>query len=156
MDAENWVLEPFVAERILLLLHNRSATTYVWTHVMICVEANIPPVSVRVRSAYVWTYHKSVPRAVWGFSGARKVGSLVGLGKYGYKVSGCGSRKKSITRRTLVWTTKDWRGDGLCGQLWRGVGAGWKGRDRATWGEGAGTQGRWGAGLAPRARGRAR
>ena len=55
-DAENWVLDPFVAEQILLPLRLRSATAYVWTHVMICVEANFPPVSARVRSAHVWTY----------------------------------------------------------------------------------------------------
>ena len=39
-DAENWVLDPFVAVRILLPLCLHSATAYVWTHVMICVEAN--------------------------------------------------------------------------------------------------------------------
>ena len=41
--AVNWVLDPFVAERFLLPLHLRSATAHVWTHVMICVEANFPP-----------------------------------------------------------------------------------------------------------------
>ena len=56
-DAENWVLDPFVAERILLPLRLRSTTAYVWTYVMICVEANFPPASARVRSAHVWTYH---------------------------------------------------------------------------------------------------
>ena len=55
-NAENWVLGPFVAERILLTLRHRSATTYVWTHVMICVGANFPPASDRFRSAHVWTY----------------------------------------------------------------------------------------------------
>ena len=55
-DAENWVSDPFVAEWILLPLCLRSATAYVWTHVMICVEANFPPASARVRSAHVWTY----------------------------------------------------------------------------------------------------
>ena len=44
-DAENWVLDPFVAERILLPLRLCSTTAYVWTHVMICVEANFPPAS---------------------------------------------------------------------------------------------------------------
>ena len=52
-DAENWVLDPFVAERISLPLRLRSATGCVWTHVMICVEANLPPPSARVRSAHV-------------------------------------------------------------------------------------------------------
>ena len=42
-DAGNWVLDPFVAERILLPLRLRAATAFVWTHVMICVEANFPP-----------------------------------------------------------------------------------------------------------------
>ena len=55
-DAENWELNPFVTERILLLLRHCSATAYVWTHVMICVEANFPPASVRLSSAHVWTY----------------------------------------------------------------------------------------------------
>ena len=55
-DAENWVLDPFVAQRILLPLRLRATTAYVWTHVMICVEANFPPASARVRSAHVWTY----------------------------------------------------------------------------------------------------
>ena len=41
-DAENWVLEPFVAEWILL------CSAYVWTHVMICAEANFPPACVNV------------------------------------------------------------------------------------------------------------
>ena len=44
-DAENWVLDPILAERILLPPCLRSATAYVWTHVMICVEANFPPAS---------------------------------------------------------------------------------------------------------------
>ena len=48
-DAANWVLDPFLAERILLPLRLRSATAHVWTHVMICVEANFPPASARVR-----------------------------------------------------------------------------------------------------------
>ena len=48
-DAANWVLDPFLAERILLPLRLRSATAHVWTHVMICVEANLPPASARVR-----------------------------------------------------------------------------------------------------------
>ena len=43
-DAENWVLDPFVVERILLPLRLRSATAYVWTHVVICI-ANFPPAS---------------------------------------------------------------------------------------------------------------
>ena len=42
-DAEEWVLDPFVAERILLPLRLRSATAHVWTHVMICVGANFRP-----------------------------------------------------------------------------------------------------------------
>ena len=41
---ENWVLDPFVAEQILLPLHN------VWTHVMICVEAIFPPTS----ASHMW------------------------------------------------------------------------------------------------------
>ena len=57
-DAENWVLDPFVAEQILFPLRDRSATTNVWTHVMICVEANFPPASARFCSAHVWTYLK--------------------------------------------------------------------------------------------------
>ena len=48
VDAENWVLDPFPAERILLPPRLRSATAHVWTHVMICVEANFPPASARV------------------------------------------------------------------------------------------------------------
>ena len=48
-DAANWVLDPFLAERILLPLRLRSATAHVWTHVMICVEAKLPPASARVR-----------------------------------------------------------------------------------------------------------
>ena len=47
--AVNWVLDPFVAERFLLPLRLRSATAYVWTHVMICVEANFPPAPARDR-----------------------------------------------------------------------------------------------------------
>ena len=46
-DAANWVLDPFLAERFLLPLRHRSATAHVWTHVMICVEANLPPASAR-------------------------------------------------------------------------------------------------------------
>ena len=46
--AVNWVLDPFLAERFLLPLHLRSATAHVWTHVMICVEANVPPAAARV------------------------------------------------------------------------------------------------------------
>ena len=49
-DAENWLLDPFVAERILLPLRLRFATAYVWTYVMICVEVNYPPASSSVRS----------------------------------------------------------------------------------------------------------
>ena len=48
-DAANWVLDPFLAERILLPLRLRSATAHVWTHVMIWVEANFPPASARAR-----------------------------------------------------------------------------------------------------------
>ena len=48
-DAVNWVLDPFLAERFLLPLRLRSATAHVWTHVMICVEANFPPAPARVR-----------------------------------------------------------------------------------------------------------
>ena len=48
-DAANRVLDPFLAERILLPLRLRSATAHVWTHVMICVEAIFPPASSRVR-----------------------------------------------------------------------------------------------------------
>ena len=55
-DAENWVLDPFVVERILLPLRLRSGTPHVWTHVMICVEDNFPPAPTCVRSAFVWTY----------------------------------------------------------------------------------------------------
>ena len=47
--AVNWVLDPFLAERFLLPLRHRSATAHVWTHVMICVEANFPPAPARVR-----------------------------------------------------------------------------------------------------------
>ena len=39
-----------------LLLRLRSATVYVWTHVMICVGANSPPASACVCSVHVWTY----------------------------------------------------------------------------------------------------
>ena len=46
-DAANWVLDPFLAERILLPLRLRFATGHVWTHVMICVEAIFPPTSAR-------------------------------------------------------------------------------------------------------------
>ena len=49
-DAANWVLDPFLAERILLPLRLLSATAHVWTHVMICVEANFPSASARVRT----------------------------------------------------------------------------------------------------------
>ena len=48
-DAANWVLDPFLAERILLPVRLRSATAHVWTHVMICAEDNFPPASARVR-----------------------------------------------------------------------------------------------------------
>ena len=44
-DAENWVLDPILAEQILLPPRLRSATAYVWTHVMIYVEGNFPPTS---------------------------------------------------------------------------------------------------------------
>ena len=47
--AVNWVLGPFLAERFLPPLRLRSATAHVWTHVMICVEANFPPAPARVR-----------------------------------------------------------------------------------------------------------
>ena len=43
----NWVLDPFLAERFLLPLRLHSATAHVWTHVMICVEANFPPAPAR-------------------------------------------------------------------------------------------------------------
>ena len=46
-DVANWVLDPFLAERFLLPLRHRSATSHVWTHVMIYVEANFPPASTR-------------------------------------------------------------------------------------------------------------
>ena len=49
VDAANWVLDPFLAEPFLLPLRLRSATAHVWTHVMICVEANFPPASARAR-----------------------------------------------------------------------------------------------------------
>ena len=48
-DAANWVLDPFLAERFLPPLRHRSAAAHVWTHVMICVEANFPPASARAR-----------------------------------------------------------------------------------------------------------
>ena len=48
-DTANWVLDPFLAERFLLPLRHRSATAHVWTHVMICVEANFPPASAHAR-----------------------------------------------------------------------------------------------------------
>ena len=51
-DAEKWVLDPFVAERILLPLRLRSVTAYVWTHVMICVEPIFRP---RLLPAYLQT-----------------------------------------------------------------------------------------------------
>ena len=47
---------PIFAERISLPLCLRSATTYVWTHVMICVEANFHPLlsgPARVLSLHV-------------------------------------------------------------------------------------------------------
>ena len=47
--AVNWVLDPFLAERFLLPLRLRSATAHVWTHVMICVEANFPPAPAPAR-----------------------------------------------------------------------------------------------------------
>ena len=47
--AVNWVLDPFLAEQFLLPLRLRSATTHVWTHVLICVEANFPPAPARAR-----------------------------------------------------------------------------------------------------------
>ena len=47
--AVNWVLDPFLAERFLLPLRLRSATAHVWTHVLICVEANFPPAPARAR-----------------------------------------------------------------------------------------------------------
>ena len=47
--AVNWVLDPFLAERFLLPLRLRFTTAHVWTHVMICVEANFPPAPARVR-----------------------------------------------------------------------------------------------------------
>ena len=46
-DVANWVLDPFLAEWILLPLRLRSATAHVWTHVMIYVKANFPPASAR-------------------------------------------------------------------------------------------------------------
>ena len=64
-----WVLDPFVAERMLLPLHLCSATAYVWTHVMICVEANFPTASALVRFPHVWTYLKycsTISIQVWG------------------------------------------------------------------------------------------
>ena len=65
-DAEKLVLDPFVAERILLPLCLRSANEHVWTHVMICVEAIFPPASARIGSAHVWTYLKSPELALPG------------------------------------------------------------------------------------------
>ena len=47
--AVSWVLDPFLAERFLLPLRLRSATAHVWTHVMICVEANFPPAPAPAR-----------------------------------------------------------------------------------------------------------
>ena len=44
-DTENWVLDPLVAEQILLPFRLCSATAYVWTHVMISIEANFLPAS---------------------------------------------------------------------------------------------------------------
>ena len=40
-----------------------TPTAYVWTHLMICVEANFPPAAARVRPAHVWTYLQPVLRA---------------------------------------------------------------------------------------------
>ena len=48
VDAENWVLDPFLSESILLLLCLHSTTKHVWTHVMICVEANFSPASFHI------------------------------------------------------------------------------------------------------------
>ena len=39
-DEENWLLDAFIVERILRTLCLCSATMYLWTHVMISVEAN--------------------------------------------------------------------------------------------------------------------
>ena len=55
VDVENWVLDPFVAELILLPLRLSSTAAYIWMHVMICVEANFSPASARVRFSHVWT-----------------------------------------------------------------------------------------------------
>ena len=78
-DAENWVSDPFVAERILLPLCLRSATAYVWSHAMICVEANFPSACARVRSAHVWTYE--VPGFVHSCS--KVMGFFFGMSKSG-------------------------------------------------------------------------
>ena len=53
-EAANWVLDPFFVGPILLPLRLRSATAYVWTHVMICVEANFPPASARACVSVPW------------------------------------------------------------------------------------------------------
>ena len=53
-DVENWVLDPFVVERILLPLRFRSGTAYVWTQVMICVETP-PPMSAPRMCERTWT-----------------------------------------------------------------------------------------------------
>ena len=40
-DAENWIVAPFLVERILLPLRLYSMTVHVWIH-LICVEDNFP------------------------------------------------------------------------------------------------------------------
>ena len=42
-DVENWVLDPFVAERILLPLRLRSATAYVWTYIWFVLKPIFRP-----------------------------------------------------------------------------------------------------------------
>ena len=59
VDVANWVLDPFLAERILLPLRLRSATAHVWTHLMICVEANFPPARACVNVPSCWSYKMS-------------------------------------------------------------------------------------------------
>ena len=65
-DAAIWVLDPFLAVRFLPPLRHRSATAHVWTHVMICVEANFPPASARARPRMCErTFNRQVCRWFW-------------------------------------------------------------------------------------------
>ena len=79
-DVANWVLDPFLAERFLPPLRHRFATAHVWTHVMICVEANFPPASTRAcvnvpltfmladKNFYLWQCPHKWGKALPGFT----------------------------------------------------------------------------------------